>query len=59
MRNNHNHYHVCSHILNYCSICDIVYCSLCGKEWENYLSFSYIVNNDGTDNTKAMNNCTH
>ena len=31
----HNHY-TCVHELRHCPICDIVYCTKCGKEWHTY-----------------------
>lgn len=31
----HNHqYCGCEHELHYCKICDVAYCSKCGKEWK-------------------------
>lgn len=30
----HNHFHNhCNHSLQYCGVCDVVYCTKCGKEW--------------------------
>ena len=29
----HQHTHTCIHNLAYCSVCDAVYCTICGKEW--------------------------
>jgi hypothetical protein len=29
----HSHIHTCNHNLQYCAICDVVYCTICGKEW--------------------------
>lgn len=28
----HDH-KVCEHVLEYCEICDVVYCTKCNKEW--------------------------
>ena len=37
----HDHLHTeCIHKLKYCSICDIVFCTLCHKEWK-YNSWTY------------------
>ena len=37
---NHNHNH-CSHMVKYCQICDVAYCSKCGKEWRNGPQYYY------------------
>ena len=29
---NHNH-NICNHNLKYCGHCDVVYCTICGREW--------------------------
>jgi hypothetical protein len=37
----HNHSGCKHNCLNYCPICDIVYCSSCGKEWVAKLSWFF------------------
>lgn len=32
----HDHGNKCKHELKFCSICDVVYCEKCDKEWKNY-----------------------
>lgn len=39
----HSHHHGCKHDLKYCEVCDVVYCTKCGKEWGKtvfYYSYS-------------------
>jgi hypothetical protein len=40
---NHNHSHChCRHTtLAHCSVCDVVYCKVCGKEWSAKFNWTY------------------
>ena len=55
----HNHCN-CNHILNYCGICDVVYCSVCNKEWTSYSnSFTYTMCSDNTAGGLVPNTHSH
>jgi len=32
----HQHFHMCEHNVKYCAVCDVAYCTMCGKEWHTY-----------------------
>jgi len=34
MSNQHEH-HDCEHQVKYCKVCDVAYCTKCGKEWKS------------------------
>lgn len=32
----HDHSKCCDHDLKYCPVCDVAYCTKCGREWYGY-----------------------
>lgn len=49
----------CNHKLEYCRVCDVVYCSKCSREWGSrkyyyYQYPSYVYTNEGVQGTTTV-----
>ena len=60
---NYQHTHVnCQHTINYCSTCDMVYCTKCAKEWgvrAQWYPWTWQAGAGATDNTIYKVEHTH
>ena len=57
--NKHNHVS-CIHSVDYCAVCDVCHCRICGKEWRqsynNWVYYPYTPQWTGTDSVIARGN---
>ena len=48
MNHNHKHDH-CLHVIKHCALCDLAYCTKCGKEWGGFTT--WVTATDSWDNS--------